>query len=73
MTADKEPRTVSVPDDLKIALASSNAAELAFEGLSYSHRKEYVDWIIGAKKPDTRERRIHKTVEMLVSGARLKG
>jgi uncharacterized protein YdeI (YjbR/CyaY-like superfamily) len=43
------------------------------EKLSDPHRKEFVDGIIGAKKPGTRERRIQKSMEMLVAGARLKG
>jgi Bacteriocin-protection, YdeI or OmpD-Associated/Domain of unknown function (DUF1905) len=73
MLIDKEPRAVSAPDDLKAVLTESHSAELAFEKLSYSYRKEYVDWINGAKKPDTRERRIQKSIEMLVSGVRLKG
>jgi hypothetical protein len=73
MIVDKDPRLVCAPDDLHIALAKSPAAQQSFEALSYSHRKEYVDWILGAKRQDTRERRIHKAVEMLVAGVRLKG
>jgi uncharacterized protein YdeI (YjbR/CyaY-like superfamily) len=36
-----------------------------FGALSYTHRKEYVHWILEAKKPETRERRLQKTMEML--------
>jgi uncharacterized protein YdeI (YjbR/CyaY-like superfamily) len=41
-------------------------AREAFEKCTYTHKKEYVDWIGGAKKQETRERRIIKALEMLV-------
>ena len=44
-----------------------------FEALSYSHKKEYVDWIDGAKRAATRERRIAKAQEMLRAGTTPKG
>ena len=37
----------------------------AFDSMSYSHRKEYVDWIVAAKKPETRDRRVQKARENL--------
>lgn len=37
----------------------------AFDSMSYSHRKEYVDWIVAAKKPETRDRRVEKAREKL--------
>jgi len=73
MVADTEPRTVFVPEDLEVALTISRAAALAFDKLAHSYRKDYVDWIVGAKKTDTREPRIRKCIEMLVAGMRLKG
>ena len=63
--ADTEPRTVEVPPDLAAALQKAPAAKRAFEELSYTHRKEYVRSIEEAKKPETRERRVQKTLEML--------
>ena len=39
-----------------------------FEQLSYTHKKEYVQWIEGAKKQETRERRMLKSIEMMKSG-----
>ena len=71
MYADKEPRTVSVPDDLKAGLSRSGMAGQTFARLAYTHQKEFVNWITGAKKPETRERRLKKTLEMLVAGERL--
>jgi bacteriocin resistance YdeI/OmpD-like protein/uncharacterized protein DUF1905 len=67
---DTDPRTVEVPPDLAAAFRKSPAAKRAFEKLSYTHRKEYVRWIEEAKKPETRERRVQKTLEMLREGKR---
>jgi hypothetical protein len=66
MEVDMEPRTVEAPDDLVRAFDGNETAEAAFEKCSYTHKKEYVDWINEAKKPETRQRRIVKTLEKLV-------
>jgi bifunctional DNA-binding transcriptional regulator/antitoxin component of YhaV-PrlF toxin-antitoxin module len=60
---DRDERTVAVPADLRRAMA---AAELkTFDGLAFSHRKEYVLWVEDAKKPETRARRIAQVCEKL--------
>ncbi|GAB2652597.1 YdeI/OmpD-associated family protein [Kribbella swartbergensis] len=61
---DTSERTVDVPTDLAAALDGAGLRE-AFDKLSYSHRREHVNAINEAKKPETRERRIAKAVEML--------
>jgi uncharacterized protein YdeI (YjbR/CyaY-like superfamily) len=65
---DREQRIVTVPDDLADALRSAPDASRAFDGLSYTHRKEYVRWVDDAKRDATRRTRIEKTVAMLCSG-----
>ena len=65
---DEEPRVVEVPDDLAVALAADADATAAFDRLSYSHRREYVEWIDEAKRAETRARRISGTVERLRAG-----
>ena len=65
---DDEPREVEVPPDLAEALEADRAARATFERFSYSHRKEYVDWIEGAKREETRRRRIEKAVSSLREG-----
>ena len=67
---DTRPRTISVPPDLRKAIAKSAAAKAAFDKLSYTHRKEYVRWIEEAKKGETRSRRIGKAVAMLSKGTK---
>jgi Bacteriocin-protection, YdeI or OmpD-Associated/Domain of unknown function (DUF1905) len=65
---DLEPREIEVPQDLAQALAEDSAASQEFERLSYTHRKEYVQWVVEAKKPGTRQRRVERTIEMLRAG-----
>jgi hypothetical protein len=60
---DLQERTVDVPRDLVDAMNAAHRA--AFEKMSFTHRREYVDWVEGAKKPETRARRIEKVVEVL--------
>lgn len=62
---DTEPRTVSVPNDFGKALQRNPQVKEAFDRLSYTHKKEYVQWIEEAKKQETRERRIQKAVEKI--------
>lgn len=67
---DAEPRQVEVPADLAEALAHDHTARANFDGLSYTHRKEWVRWIEEAKKAETRATRLAKTVESLHAGKR---
>jgi uncharacterized protein YdeI (YjbR/CyaY-like superfamily) len=39
-----------------------------FETLSFTNQREYVTWILEAKKPETRAARLAKTVDMLAKG-----
>lgn len=69
MEPDTGERTLTIPEDLQRALAQDETARAAFEALSYSHKKEYVEWIEGAKKEETRQRRIAQALEMLPKGS----
>ena len=66
---DQEPRVVEVPADLAAALAEDDAAQAAFDGMSFTHRREYVEWIAEAKRPATRARRVAETVERVRTGS----
>ena len=66
--ADVDERVVAVPAELKRAFKVEQAAKSAFEKLSYTHQKEYVTWINEAKKEETRQSRIVKTIEKLKEG-----
>jgi hypothetical protein len=66
---DHEPPVLTEPADLASALDADPAARAAFDRLSYSHKREHVLAIEGAKKPETRARRIERAIEMLRGGA----
>lgn len=57
-----------VPEDLTRALAKNKAARSTFDKFSYSHKKEYVQWITEAKTEVTRNKRLATTVEWLSEG-----
>jgi hypothetical protein len=63
---DRSERSVQLPAELQTALASNQAAATAFESLSYSHRKEFADWIAAAKKAETRLSRAGKALGMIL-------
>ena len=65
---DMEPRVIEVPAELKKAFKSEKEAKLFFDKLSYTHQREYVVWINEAKREETRQSRIAKTIEMLKKG-----
>jgi hypothetical protein len=59
---DDAPRTVDTPPDLAAALDVDAAVRAAFEAMSYTHRKEWVQAVMDAKRPETRTRRIAQAV-----------
>ncbi len=65
---DTAPREVTVPPDFAHALTRDPAAKRLFEGLSFSNKQRIVIAIASAKTPETRERRIAKSVSSLREG-----
>jgi uncharacterized protein YdeI (YjbR/CyaY-like superfamily) len=66
--AAKKTAKLSIPADLAKGLAKNKKAKATFEGLSPSHKREYVDWIESAKREETRLKRIATTLEWLAEG-----
>ncbi len=64
----KEPRDLAVPVDLESALKENREAFATFHAFSYSHKKEYVEWLTEAKTEQTREKRVRTTIEWLSEG-----
>jgi hypothetical protein len=62
---DTEPREVELPDDLRKALEAKPALLKRWDALSYTHRREHVEALEGAKKPETRARRLASTLKAL--------
>lgn len=67
MSLDTDPREVILPDGFKAALKQHPETHAFFERLSYTHKKEYVEWVLFAKKEETRKRRIECAITMLSS------
>ena len=70
---DDEPREVEVPPALQAALDGDDVARAAYEKLSFTHRREYADWIAEAKQEKTRSRRAGRAIEMLREGVKTPG
>lgn len=62
---DAKAKTVRLPDDLAAALKKAPAQKTFFDTLSFSNRKEYVEWIVSAKREETRATRVKETIEKL--------
>lgn len=65
---DVAQKFITLPPDVQEALKAEPAAFAVYEKLAYSHRKEYVMWILTAKQQKTRDTRLVKMVEMLLNG-----
>jgi hypothetical protein len=70
MEPDLEERVIEIPPELASLLDSDPAARAFFDGLSYTHRKEYVQWVTDAKKAETRAARLAKVLPMLRDGVK---
>ena len=66
LALDDQPRTVEVPSDLVGVFERDPDARSAFERLSYTNQKELVAWVEGAKRPETRERRLSEVRKKLL-------
>lgn len=57
-----------MPADLAAALGRNKKAKAAFDAFPPSHRREYIEWITGAKGEDTRKRRVAQAIEWMAEG-----
>ena len=64
----KSARALEVPAYFKAAIAKNRKAASIFESFSYSHKKEYVEWVVEARRDETRERRLKTAVAWLAQG-----
>lgn len=65
---DTEERVVVVPPDFQQVMEENPAMKPIFERFSYTCKKEYVNWIVEAKRTETRQNRLQKSVEMILAG-----
>ncbi len=62
---DDAPRVVTPPADLVKALKAMPPAWERWGELSYTHQREHAAWVEGAKKPETRVRRVARSVDAI--------
>ena len=72
MELDEDERKVEVPDYLKKIINSDVKAKEFWSKLSFTHQKEYVREIDGAKRPETKEKRIAAMMDALRENKRRK-
>ena len=65
---DYKKRTITVPAELQQLFSKNKKAAQFFDSLAFSHRREYVEWIISAKRDDTKQKRLATTMEKLTAG-----
>jgi uncharacterized protein YdeI (YjbR/CyaY-like superfamily) len=66
-----KPKIPELPAYIGAAFKTDRKAWTFFHALSARHRRDFVVWIHTAKRPETRERRIHEALELLSAGKRL--
>ena len=67
---NQEKRIIILPEDLKKKLDKNHSLSEFFNSLAFTNKKEYVRWILDAKKEETRKSRVKQTIEMLRKGAK---
>ena len=67
---DPELRTVDLPEALRAKLEADPKAAAAFEKLSYTRKKEFVEWVTGARLAETQRRRTAQAMAMLRGSGR---
>ena len=61
-------RTVSIPEELETVFRKNKNAGVFFDSLSFSNKREYVEWLEQAKRVDTRTKRLESVLEKLSTG-----
>jgi hypothetical protein len=65
---DTEPREVVIPKELAAALEAHDDVAASFSALSYTHRREFAEWVAEGKRDETRERRAARAIELIREG-----
>lgn len=63
---DAATKTIHLPEDFDKALKQQKSAATFFETLSFTNKKEYVEWIVSAKRKETRQERVNASLERLL-------
>ncbi len=66
--ANAATKEIKLPSDLANALTKNKKEAAFFEALSFSNKREYLEWVVTAKREQTRGERIRGTIERLGKG-----
>jgi uncharacterized protein YdeI (YjbR/CyaY-like superfamily) len=66
--APDRTRSVRAPADLLAALKNNARARAAYDEMSPSHKREYIEWITEAKRDETRKRRVSAAIDWMAEG-----
>ncbi len=61
-------RTVSIPDEMKSVFKKNKDAGVFFDSLSFTNKREYVEWVVEPKRMETRTKRLESVLEKLSTG-----
>jgi len=67
---DSDIPVSEIPRDFKAALSRNAAAQSLFDKLPYTEKKEYIRWVMAARRVETRARRVRKALDMIMKGRR---
>lgn len=67
---DKKPDEIDVPADVAAALRKIRGAQAAFKMITPALRREFLRWVLNAKRPETRAKRIERAIPILIARAR---
>lgn len=65
---DYTNRTIAIPAELQQLFNKNKPAASFFDSLAFTHRREYVEWILSAKREETKAKRLETTMEKLIAG-----
>jgi len=60
-----EARSITTPVELEMLFTKNESAKAFFETLSFTNKKEYITWISGAKREETKLARLEATIDKL--------
>ena len=61
-----QTKEITLPDDLAAALKKNKKASEFFNTLSFTNKKEFIEWVVTAKREETRKERVEGTIERLI-------
>jgi uncharacterized protein YdeI (YjbR/CyaY-like superfamily) len=63
-----DKKEITVPEYFEKVLVKNKKASATFNAFSYSHKKEYIEWVTEAKTEETRNKRMVQAIEMMAEG-----